>query len=552
MIGVRMLQRFPMFRFGCIAATAFIFWAQSVQAQNPHSPCGGLLKPDASKSDRTFLGLKDCYNCHTNGFPTDGFGDRFGIMANDKWILANEVKTWGDTDKHSQAYTSLLSETGKKIGIGMGIGENAHRDKRCLACHTGFPIEDMDTDDEQIHGLIREAQYKTDIRLTTGVSCEGCHGKAGGTEGWLAAHTSKETWRFLEPAKKCEKGFYDVRSVISRTRLCLSCHLGNAAQGRVLTHDMYAAGHPPLPPFEIETFEGQMPKHWRHLSEKAELRNEFLEKTEIEFRPDELQHTKSLLVAALISRSESLRLTADVADGAVSKQIQTPQWPDFAQFDCYACHHDLRSESWRQNAQHSGRPGRPVLLPWPEVLSELASIRIPGADESKRDGSAIRVAVLKSPFADREALVSSARAAADEFDKLSMALDAQEISVSEGKVLLERMAEIAATETLDYDSARQLVWAFIVVQNELRTSLTDGAVSPLINDELASVKTMFVLSLKDGRLEDHQIPGATQSRSVTAVDLKIVLPPIANYDAIAFQKAFQELRRRNHNPAPLP
>ena len=32
--------------------------------------------------------------------------------------------------------------------------------------------------------------------------------------------------------------------------MCLSCHLGNAREGRVVTHEMYAAGHPPLPGFE--------------------------------------------------------------------------------------------------------------------------------------------------------------------------------------------------------------------------------------------------------------------------------------------------------------
>ncbi len=544
-----MLKKLPMLRFLCVAVAAFVFLTRAALAQNPQSTCQGL-RQDGSKSDRTFLGLKDCYNCHTNGFPKDGFGDRFGIMANDSWILANEVKTWGDTDRHSQAYTSLLSETGKKIGTALGIGENSHRDKRCLACHTGFPIAEMESEDGQIHGLISEAKYKTDIRLTTGVSCEGCHGKAGGSEGWLAAHTSKETWRFLAPEKKCEKGFYDVRSAISRTQLCLSCHLGNASQGRVLTHEMYAAGHPPLPSFEIETFQNQMPKHWRHLREKAGLNAEFETNTGIKSSDHELQRTKSLLVGALIARSESLRLTADIAEGAVSEQISKPQWPDFAQFDCYACHHDLRSESWRQTSQLSGGPGRPMLLPWPSVLSEIVSIPIAGTSTTKKlDASAIQAAMLKVPFGDREALVKSARATANECETLAIEVAEQDVTFDNGTALLERIAEIGATEKLDYDSARQLVWAFIVVQEELNSHLTEGSASPLMNEKLASVKGMFVLSLKTGRLENHQIPGATQSRPVTAIDLSVVLPPIANYDAIAFQKAFVEIRQRSRTSA---
>ena len=538
-----------MFRFVRVTLAACIILTGSVSAQSPAPTCAPLQRSESGGSDRSFLGLKNCYNCHTNGFPRDGFGDRFGIMANDSWILANEVKTWGETDKHAQAYTSLLSPTGTKIGKALGVEGGIQRDKRCLACHTGFPIGDLETVDGQIHGLVNEDKYKEDLRLTTGVSCESCHGPAGGTQGWLTAHTSKESWRFLAPEKKCDKGFYDVRSVISRTRLCLSCHLGNAALGRVLTHEMYAAGHPPLPAFEIETFESQMPRHWRHLNEKTELQKEFLDKTGTKTNPDELRRTKSLLVAALVSRSESLRLAADLAEGAVSEQIPKPQWPDFAQFDCYACHHDLKTESWRQTAQHSGSPGRPVLLPWPEALSQLAVIRIPEADQADRDLAAVRSATLMSPFGDREHLIKAARASADSSDKSAVALESQDLTVTDGTAILEQIAEMAATETLDYDSARQFVWAFTVVQQELEHRVEKGASSPFISEQLTSVKEMFVLSLKDGRQEEHQIPGAAQKRPVNEVDLRTVLPPIAAYDAIAFQKAFAELRQRIQTPA---
>ena len=541
-----------MFRFLCLAGVTLVacmMLTGTVSAQSPVTTCASLQRSESGMSDRTFLGLKACYSCHTNGFPKDGFGDRFGIMANDSWILANEVKTWGETDKHAQAYTSLLSATGTKIGEAMGVEGGIHRDKRCLACHTGFPIADLETEDGKVHGLIDENKYKEDIRLTAGVNCESCHGQAGGTQGWLAAHTSKESWRFLPSERKCEKGFYDVRSIISRTRLCLSCHLGNAAQGRVLTHEMYAAGHPPLPAFEIETFENQMPRHWRHLSEKTELKKEFLDKTESQSNPDELHRTKSLLVAALVSRSESLRLTADLAEGAVSEQIQKPQWPDFAQFDCYACHHDLKTEGWRQTAQHSGSPGRPVLLPWPEALSQLAVMRIPEADQSDRDLAAVRSAILMSPFGDRVALIRTARVSADRGDQLAHALDGQEMTVQGAKTLLEQIVVMAASETLDYESARQFVWAFTVVQQELESRVEKGASSPLINEQLTTVKEMFVLSLKDGRQEEHQIPGAAQKRPVKEVDLQTVLPPIANYDAIAFQKAFKEMQERHGIPA---
>ena len=149
-----------------------------------------------------------------------------------------------------------------------------------------------------------------------------------------------------------------------------------------------------------------------------------------------------------------------------------------------------------------------------------------------------------SPFGDRDKLIKTARASAESSDKLAVALEDLEMTVTDGTAILEQITEMAATETLDYDSARQLVWAFIIVQKELELRVEKETASPLISEELTSVKEMFLLSLKDGRQEEHQIPGAPRTRPVREVDLKTVLPPIANYDAIAFQKAFAELRQR--------
>ncbi len=43
----------------------------------------------------------------------------------------------------------------------------------------------------------------------------------------------------------------------------MSCHVGNATQGKVVTHPMFAAGHPPLPPIEVASFSKNEPQHWR-------------------------------------------------------------------------------------------------------------------------------------------------------------------------------------------------------------------------------------------------------------------------------------------------
>ena len=105
---------------------AVLLTSRGVQAQGQaaDNPPPSVQKGQPASHD--FLGLKDCYSCHTNGFPKDDFGNQFGIMANDSWIRGDEVRVWGKDDKHAQAYTSLLSETGKRIGSAMS--------PRVLAC----------------------------------------------------------------------------------------------------------------------------------------------------------------------------------------------------------------------------------------------------------------------------------------------------------------------------------------------------------------------------------------------------------------------------------
>src|SRR5690606_29164512 len=133
----------------------------------------------------------------------------------------------------------------------------------CLACHSGFPLHDV----EIKGGLIDPSLTKdSHNRLVWGVSCEACHGASrdGQVEGrhfpgWLEHHR-KPGW-VNKPAKEKQEefGYYDIRSPLAKARMCVSCHVGNAEEGRVVTHEMYAAGHPPLPNFELETFLQQMP-----------------------------------------------------------------------------------------------------------------------------------------------------------------------------------------------------------------------------------------------------------------------------------------------------
>ena len=293
-----------------------------------------------------------------------------------------------------------------------------------------------------------------------------------------------------------------------------------------------------------------MPRHWRSLSEKDEkILQEFLKMTGEADPSEELSRSKALLVSSLVARSESLRLTADLAEGVVSDQILKPQWPEFSQYDCYACHHDLKSESWRQKVQHPGSPGRPVLTPWPDAILRIAMQQSSEPTSLQQALAEVEAATLKSPFGDKITLITSARKAADLAEEMAMAINQSKLTGVEGRVILQRIVETGSTEVLDYDSARQLVWAYSVIKNELEPQTMqnpDGERSKIpLPKELSSLNDDFLLDFQSvGRKAKHTVPSANEARDVKEVNLAEVLPPIAGYDPPKFQSVFAELMNK--------
>ena len=54
-------------------------------------------------------------------------------------------------------------------------------------------------------------------------------------------------------------------------------------------------------------------------------------------------------------------------------------------------------------------------------------------------------------------------------------------------------------------------------------------------------KDMFLLDLRKGRKAATAIPGEAKERATVEVDLALVLPFVANYDPLVFQKRFKEI-----------
>lgn len=548
-------------------------------------PGGMALSPGAKQWKSA--GVSACTGCH------EKTGEKAVIPAlrnrklDDGWCLLNELITWGSMDKHYGAYQVLLSDRSKMMAKILGVMENGqsviHRDQRCLACHTGMPIHEMgDVQD----GLV-SAKLAEDERLNLGVSCEGCHGVSekadilSNVQGWLDLH-DKDDWRTLSPEIKTEKfGFYDVRSPVSRTRMCASCHIGNAKEGRVVTHEMYAAGHPPLPGFELETFCDQEPEHWRNFRHKPEkIRAAFLEGTKewrtYDWSENEAEDTRDLLIAACVSLSEYVKLNLDLSTPGFEMPISSPHypketWPEFAQFACYACHHDLKAEGWRIKRPPVGVPGRPPMYEWPTALVQVAmstaKVDAARADKVKSLVVDVQKALVDGPFGNPDRLKSQGTELARQLDAIAMELENKPLRFADIQGVLNQITVVGQSYPWDYDSARQLVWAYRIAYEELRGTspkvqdlydtqnkgLADvpawyegkSELDP-IQKELQSFNALMLMSLREGRVVD---PQAQNSLPFLEWDAKSALNPIGVYDPTAFKDKMSKLQGMGKNLA---
>ncbi|MBA2269816.1 MAG: hypothetical protein H0W20_04355 [Chthoniobacterales bacterium] len=106
---------------------------------------------------------------------------------------------------------------------------------RCTVCHSPFHA-------------VPQAQRLATADPTESVSCESCHGAAGG---WLRRHTRPD-WTY---ATRVGAGMRDLKSFYVRANTCVACHQN-------LDSDIVAAGHPELL-FELDGQSAAQPKHWR-------------------------------------------------------------------------------------------------------------------------------------------------------------------------------------------------------------------------------------------------------------------------------------------------
>ncbi len=292
----------------------------------------------------------------------------------DSRILQTEYSTWVVKDKHSRAYLALTGEVGERMARILKLNTKAEESPKCLVCHS--------------LSVPAEKRART-FELSEGVSCENCHGPAGG---WLGGHTTRG-WTHEQSVAA---GMVDLRDLTHRTDKCLTCHLGTPDQ--FVDHEMIAGGHPDLY-FELDSFQAAMPLHWKV--------------------PRESEAGKPAEDAAMLGmrqwgtgQAEQLRAELE----RVSWRAKGKVWPEYSELDCFACHHALgpAAQSWRQEHGYSARrAGDP---PWQAsryiVFLHLAEAVDPAAAQDLAAKVAKVQAEMNKLNPDPSAVVAAAGAAA--------------------------------------------------------------------------------------------------------------------------------------------
>ena len=261
-------------------------------------------------------------------------------------VWRSEHTTWISDDCAFACVSGLVRQAfGTNRANLAGAGGNVKRaseDIRCLACHT-TPC--------RLSSMTATAWMNAD-----GVGCESCHGPSAR---WIGPHTT-EGWTEWSPQAKADLGFKETKSLVHRAKICADCHVGRRSRDglvdRDVNHDLIAAGHPRLN-FEFSAYLANMPPHWseKEPNPTPAARNPALVAADFPAR--------AWVIGRLVTAKAAMELLEARAAAAESRMAP---WPEFTEYGCFSCHHDLRDQACAAGlvrpapmpARCAGLPGR--------------------------------------------------------------------------------------------------------------------------------------------------------------------------------------------------
>lgn len=264
-------------------------------------------------------------------------------------IRRDEFIFWSDHDPHARSLATLSNERSLAMLDRLAGGDADRRAKaltNCLACHA-----------------TQVTAPSAGEPFFEAVGCEACHGPA---EGYRERHYQ----RGWNAELATQFGMANTDNLTVRAAQCATCHIG--APDREVNHDLIAAGHPALK-FEMAAYYDLLPKHWNDRRERATTPS-----FEVQLWKAGQQATRAAaleLLEARLARATVLE-AGNEAHAALSHPV-APVWPELAEYDCFACHHDLTGKARLWDADRG--PALPRWNPWyfpdrsDETLAPLAS-----------------------------------------------------------------------------------------------------------------------------------------------------------------------------------
>jgi len=341
---------------------------------------------------------------------------------------ASAYRIWLTRDPHARAFAVLREERSRQIAARLAAMKREptppHEDARCLNCH--------------VHPDARTSRHTSAFTFEEGVSCESCHGPA---ERWVEEHWSSWKTRSTSNDVRASAGMIPTKDLGVRASLCAGCHVGDSE--RDVSHDLIAAGHPRLS-FEYSAFTANLPRHWDAAKDQ---------------RDDPDHNARAWVIGQLASARAALGLLAWRAEQSVPQASNTAAkphlWPEFAEYSCFACHHDLTEPGWstdgkgRRDAREQARWGT-----WYYVFTLGLAGR--GQDEAASPLALLRreMSQLRSNPVD---VARQARLAGEQCrEAMERLVETERITPDLIRTQLERLAD---DQTLDWDGAAQLYLA---------------------------------------------------------------------------------------------
>lgn len=423
------------------------------------------LNNQTRKPTPLFVGMAECARCHRQ----PNKDEPAPLLCR-----CNEVHIWETQDKHRIAHLVLRKERSVQMGKLLGI-EDPASDKRCVACH-GVIIADE---------KLRHRSFPPERAIQEGVTCVVCHGPY---KEWIDLHggIDRETWRTLSRKRKEEEyGMVDLWDPVRRAQLCVSCHVGDPSQGRLVTHAMYAAGHPPLAAFELVAYSDAMPRHWQYLDEKPASIRTLLEITDDQAR---YEKTRIALFGALVAFRQSQQILLQ-ATSPPENQLTTSAWPDFSHFDCYGCHRLLRRDHWKSSSSSANPPsGRPGWRSWP---AQFLAIRpglatLPDPLLQPDPSLALNQAFRSTPFGHADGIRAAAIQNLAYCEKILGEVNTMKLTRPKLLLILQALSDPTNSFPADFDSARLRLCLLKAIYEDVEPKPPNGQEIQRVLDTLAT------------------------------------------------------------------